>query len=314
MKELNMLRAAEALGRNRPEAGECPGSTAGHFTTPARTPVVPPSTSAFRPIDRERTRSKHGLPLVAALLCAAVFANTASALSFAEVPPIETIAAQASLAFRGVVVGIDHADAQLDTTHRYPYTLTHLRALACYRGCTAGQIITVARVGGPRGGDMHHYLIIPGVASFSPGEEVVILSNDVTHPFFGSSFGDYGVLRVARQDGRERVVLSYHGELLRDRGGALRPDGASRCEPLADQPANCVSTSDATDESADEDDSGQLRQVRTGAAVTPEALDARMRDIASRHPLAQAAQSVSGDGRNFEQALVRAFKRSGALR
>ena len=80
----------------------------------------------------------HKSLLAGALLSVAAYAGAAAALTFTEVPSIETIAANAPLAFRGVVVGIEYADAQLDTAHSYPYTLTHLRALACYRGCAAG--------------------------------------------------------------------------------------------------------------------------------------------------------------------------------
>ena len=258
--------------------------------------------------------SKHRYTLAGALLCAAACAHDAAALSFDDVPPIETIAAQASLAFRGVVVGTEYADAELTPTFSYPYTLTHLRALACYRGCTPGQEITIARIGGPRGGDMHHYLMIPGVASFATGEEVVIFANDHTHPFFGSSYGDYGVLRVARADGAQRVVMNDEGEILQDRGGHVRADGTRRCEQLAGQPQDCVSTTRIGDESADDDDSGHLRDAHSAAALTPDALDARMRDIARAHPLAQPAQSVSGDARSFERALAEAFSRTHALR
>jgi hypothetical protein len=254
----------------------------------------------------------HKFVLAGALLCAATYASGAAALTFTDVPPIETIAAKSSLAFRGVVIGVEYADAQLDTAHSYPYTLTHLRALACYRGCETGQEITIARLGGPRNRDMHHYLMIPGIPSFENGEEVAIFANDLNHPFFGSSYGDYGVLRIARADGGARVVLNNTDEVLRDHAGTLRADASIRCESIASQPQDCVSTAHAVDESADDDDSGRPHGVAADPALSPEALDARMRDIVRAHPLAQAPQSVSGNAQSFERALADAFRRSSA--
>jgi len=253
----------------------------------------------------------HKSLLASALLSVAAYAGGAAALTFTEVPSIETIAANAPLAFRGVVVGIEYADAQLDTAHSYPYTLTHLRALACYRGCAAGQQITIARLGGPRNGDMHHYIMIPGIASFEQGEEVAIFANDLSHPFFGSSYGDYGVLRIARADGAARVVMNNAGEVLRDDASRLRADASSRCETIAGQPQDCVSTARVVDEFADDDDSGR-EAAAAPTALSPEALDARMRDIVRAHPLAQTAQTVSGSASSFERALADAYRRTSA--
>jgi hypothetical protein len=253
----------------------------------------------------------HKSLLAGAVLSVAAYAGGAAALTFAEVPSIETIAAKASLAFRGVVVGIEYADAQLDAAHSYPYTLTHFRALACYRGCEAGQQITIARLGGPRNGDMHHYVMIPGIASFAQGEEIAIFANDLSHPFFGSSYGDYGVLRIARADGAGRVVMNNSGEVLREDAGRLRADPSSRCESMVGQPQDCVSTVHVTDEFTDDDDSGR-EAAAAPAALSREALDARMRDIVRAHPLAQASQSVSGSAESFERALADAFRRTSA--
>ena len=252
------------------------------------------------------------LAVSGAMLAGATYATGAAALSFEEVPPIETIAAEASLAFRGVVLGIEHADAKLDETHSYPYTITRLRALACYRGCEPGQEIAIARLGGPRNGDMHHYIVIPGVASFTPGEEVVILANDEAQPFFGSSFGDHGVLRVARADGGERVVLSYASEFLREEGGRLRADGMRRCEAIAGRPQDCASVVRASRDDGDDDDSARTARSAPDAVLTPQALDAHLGAIARAHPLEQAPQTVSGDADAFERALAAAFRRAHA--
>jgi hypothetical protein len=250
------------------------------------------------------------LALAGALIAAAGYAGSAGALTFSEVPPVETIAAKASMAFRGVVLGIEHADAQLDETHSYPYTITRLRALACYRGCEPGQEIEIARLGGPRGGDMRHYIVIPGVASFTPGEEVVILANDAAQPFFGSFYGDRGVLRVARADGGERVVLSYTGEFLRADAGRLRSDGTRRCEAIAGRPQDCASVVRASRDDGDDDDSARAGRSAPDAVLTPEALDALLGAIARAHPLEQAPQGVSGDAHTFERALAEAFRRA----
>jgi hypothetical protein len=248
-----------------------------------------------------------------ALIAAATYAAGAAALTFEEVPPLETIAARASLAFRGVVLGIGHADATLDEGHSYPYTITRLRALACYRGCEPGQEIEIARLGGPRNGDMRHYLVIPGIASFAAGEEVVILANDQVHAFFGSSFGDRGVLRVAHADGGERVVLSYAGEFLREDGGRLRADGTRRCEAIAGRPQDCASVVRAARDDGDDDDSARpAGRAAPDAVLTPAALDARLHEIARAHPIEQAPQVVSGDAGAFERALAEAFRRARA--
>lgn len=140
---------------------------------------------------------------------------------------------------------------------------------------------------------------------------MVIFVNDVEHPFFGSSYGDHGVLRVVRADGGERVVLSYAGEFLHDHAGTLHADGASRCESIAGQPQDCVSVARAADQSGD-DDAARSRSPRPDPALTPAALDQRMREIVREHPLAQTAQGVSGNRQAFERALAELFRRTHA--
>lgn len=247
--------------------------------------------------------------MLAGIALAAPFASEVAALTFAEVPSLEAIAAKAPLAFRGVVLRVEHANAPLDATHDYPYTVTHLRALACYRGCQPGEEIAIMRIGGPRKGDTQRYLIIPGTASFATGEEVVIFSDDVEQPFFGTFYGDHGALRVARADSGERVVLSYHRSFLQEVAGRFRADPTRRCAPVPGNPGECSSVARRPEPSGDED--GAPSSVPpTPPAVTPEMFDRQMADIVRANPMNRPAQTVSKTKEAFERALAQLFRRA----
>jgi hypothetical protein len=238
------------------------------------------------------------IALLAALVPAS-FAAPASALIFREVPALDEIAAQAPLAFRGIVLDVRYGDAQLDDGTSTPYTLTRFEVLQPYRGAEAGETVTIARIGGPRHGDMRRYLLIPGLASFAPGEEVVVFADDVTHPFFGTLFGDFGALRVARVAGAdERIVTSYHFRpvVTTAAGLGLAPDRV--CRPVAGERNACSLATDHTE-------SGDERAVAGAhaAPLTASAFDEAIAAIVAAHPQSRPAQTVSADPAAFAEAL-----------
>lgn len=236
---------------------------------------------------------------LAALLPAGL-ATPAAALIFRDVPALQEIAAQAPLAFRGVVLDVSYGDAALDETTSTPYTLTRFEVVQAYRGTRAGETVTIARIGGPRNGDMRRYLLIPGLASFAAGEEVVVFADDVAQPFFGTLFGDIGALRVARvAGGEDRIVLSYHFRPLvaTPAGFGVAPD--RRCEPVIGERNVCALTADRI-ESGDE---GQAGGPAAAPAMTAGAFDQAIAAIVAAHPQARPAQTVSGDPVAFTEAL-----------
>lgn len=240
------------------------------------------------------------IALLAALLPATI-AAPASALVFREVPALDEIAAQAALAFRGIVLDVSYADAPLEDGTYTPYTLTRFRVLQPYRGTTAGETVTIARIGGPRNGDMRRYLIIPGLASLAPGEEVVVFADDATHPFFGSLYGDFGVLRVARVEGTdERIVTSYHFRPVITTAAGLGLASDLACMPAASR-RNVCELATLNPESGDE-------PAIAGASAAPlgaSAFDAAIAELVAAHPRSGPAQTVSGDAAAFAEALRR---------
>lgn len=243
--------------------------------------------------------------LAVAVTAAAGFAGSANALVFSEVPTLETIASRAPLAFRGVVETVEHANAK--TAHgSYPYTVTTFRVLKSYRGTSAGAEIAIARLGGPVDGDMRRYLVIPGVPGFSPGDEVVVFQDDGEHPFFGASYGDHGVLRVAHVGG-ERAMLNFHGQPLVKGRGRFRADGSITCKLLEHDRGACTVEQHATDESADEDEVSEPT-----VQVTPADFDRTIDLIVAANPLSKPALTVSGDPAAFEAALSDLALRAGA--
>ena len=246
--------------------------------------------------------------LFAGNLLAMIFAGNAQALSFAEVPPLETIASQSSLAFRGVVVGVDHADAQINPEQSTPYTITRVRAEVCYRGCVPGQELTIGRLGGPRHGDFHRYVMIPGVPSFALGDEVVLFANDAKHPYFGTLYGDYGALRVARGDGGEPIVMNYSEHPLAIVNGKFRVDGAKRCKRSKSAPRDCsmVSIKPAAEPS------DAASSPLNAPIVTKTAFDRQIVKSMGPQAAAQSAQIISVNKQSFERALVDLYRRHAA--
>lgn len=183
---------------------------------------------------------KRALPATAPiLLCWSLTATPADALTFnQDVPDLKGIATGATLAFRGRVFRTDAGQAKGYETSM-PYTTITLVVDEPYRGCERGQEIVLRQMGGPLFDRPSLHYLVPGLASFSPGDEVVVFANDREQPFFGTYFGDYGVLRVAKdQSGLRRVLDEKWRPVVRQKAG-LQVDSTRRCQATRGAPERC---------------------------------------------------------------------------
>ena len=76
--------------------------------------------------------------LVVCLLALGVWTFPAArveALSFTRVPSLGEVAAQAPLAFRGLVLEVSYGSAEVGEGKTLPYTRTTFRVLTPFRGC-----------------------------------------------------------------------------------------------------------------------------------------------------------------------------------
>lgn len=183
---------------------------------------------------------KRALPATAPiLLYLGLTAAPAEALTFSQdVPDLKGIATGATLAFRGRVFRTEVGQAK-GYESSMPYTAITLVVDEPYLGCERGQELVLRQMGGPLVDRPSLHYLVPGLASFSPGDEVVVFANDREQPFFGTYFGDYGVLRVAKdQSGLRRVLDEKWRPLVRHKEG-LRVDGTRRCQVTRGAPERC---------------------------------------------------------------------------
>lgn len=223
----------------------------------------------------------------AALLWVGLSGGPATALTFERVPDLDEMAADATLAFRGVVERIEFAQAAARRDQFVPFTIITFDVIEPYAGCRKGERVSIMKMGGPTAQRPSVHLVIPGLADFNVGEEMVVLSNDGEQPFFGTYFGDYGVLRVARDETDRRRVLDEKWRPVSRVGEDLATDGERRCVPQRTDPARCRLTSPAA----------------TSAALSVEELDATLHRVAGTNRSGKPAQTISGDRARFEAAL-----------
>lgn len=227
-----------------------------------------------------------GGPLTVAAALGAVASTDAQALTFSdEVPHLPHLAAGATLAFRGRVEKVDVGYVE-GAERPLPYTAISLVVDEPYLGCTKGEVVVLRQMGGPLKDQPKVHWIIPGLAHFSPGEEVVVFANDRRHPFFGTYFGDYGVLRIATDQRGVRRVLNERWRPLWRTTSNLEIDPDQHCLPLRSEPNRCRLE----------------RAPRKGQDLSPEALDALVRGwvrgVAPRRP-----QVLANEQDRFETAL-----------
>jgi hypothetical protein len=223
----------------------------------------------------------------AAFLWAGLSGGPATALTFERVPGLDQIAADATLAFRGVVERIEFAQAAAGREQLVPFTIITFDVIEPYAGCRRGERLSIMQMGGPTAQRPTVHLVIPGLTDFNVGEEMVVLSNDGEQPFFGTYYGDYGVLRVARDETDRRRVLDEKWRPVSRVGQGFATDGERRCVPLRTDPARCRLTGPAT----------------AAAALSVEELDATLHRVAGKSGSGRPAQTISSDRARFEAAL-----------
>jgi hypothetical protein len=223
----------------------------------------------------------------AALLWAGLSGGPATALTFERVPDLDEMAADATLAFRGVVERVEFAQAAAGKNQFVPYTIITFDVIEPYAGCRRGERLSIMQMGGPTAQRPNVHLVIPGLTDFNVGEEMVVLSNDGEQPFFGTYFGDYGVLRVARDERDRRRVLDEKWHPVSRVSTGFATDGERRCAPQRSDPARCLLTGPAA----------------TDAALSVEELDATLHRVAGRNRSGRPAQTISDDRARFAAAL-----------
>jgi len=176
---------------------------------------------------------------------------------------------------------------------------------AAFRGASPGERITLRQVGGPFPELANRVMVVPGLAQFSVGDEAFVFSNDREHPFFGTSFGDHGVMRVARADGGARVVLTEGWNYLLSTPVGFRPDGG-RCVPSSGQRTSCTSAAPTagTDLDFDAEESPKASGRAGGAKVTVESFEVAVRSAVARQGAVPGRrQTISASPAVFEAAL-----------
>jgi hypothetical protein len=216
-----------------------------------------------------------------------VVAGQAAALTFERVPPLEEIAARATLAFRGTVHSVEFAQAAASKDAQIPFTIVTFDVLEPYAGCARGQRLQILQMGGPTAKRPSVHLVIPGAPDFNAGEEVVVFSNDRQQPLFGAYYGDRGVLRVARDESGVRRVLSEKWRPLVRKEGALTVDGDRRCRPDRVARDRCAMSGPAGSE----------------VLLDVPSLDALIQRVAAQEVPGKPAQVVSHDRSRFELVL-----------
>jgi hypothetical protein len=248
-----------------------------------------------RPFSRPR---RLALLSALALAAAGLAPSVASALTFPSVPGLDQLAATAPLIVRGQVTAIDYDVVRADATHAQPVTAVHLRVLSGLKGAQVGQEVTLRLLGGPLAADQRVWMRVGGLPDYTVGAEVIAFVDDRAHPFFGTAYGDHGLLRVARSADGQRRVLTAGWETMVNGPNGFATDGG-KCLPVTNDPARCSLASSPSDVAVDF--GAPLRAA--APALTVDALEARIRAHAGPAP-AGPVQTVSASAPAFAQAVV----------
>jgi len=236
---------------------------------------------------------------------ACLAAAPAYAVSYTQFPRVEEIAAKAPLAFRGVVESVTSHAVPVPNARSMPYTATTFRVVTAFRGTSPGARVTLRHLGGPFPELPNRVMVVPGLARFSEGDEAFVFSNDRQHPFFGTSFGDLGVMRVARADGGARVVLTEDWRFLLSTPVGFRQDGAA-CVPSSGERTTCTPTAtrDSADQESDAEGASGASGRAGGSRVTVESFEVAVRSAVARQgAIPGRPQTISASAAVFEAAL-----------
>jgi hypothetical protein len=230
--------------------------------------------------------------------------GAAGALTFTRVPGLDELSATAPLIVRGRVVAIEYDLIRVGETGMQPITAVHIEVLSGLKGAQAGQVITLRQLGGPLTSDRRRWFMVPGIPNYEVGEEVVAFVDDRTHPFFGTAYGDAGLLRIASDADGRRLVMNAQWRVLGAGPAGPRADGTA-CRPNPFDRSRCARGS-ADQPDVDSDDSSPSL-----APLTVEALEARIRAHRGS-PQAGPVQAVSGSSSVFAQAVMALLRHDAA--
>lgn len=153
--------------------------------------------------------------------------NTAAALTWKTLPPsLADMAELSSLAFRGRVLSVTGPTTKL-RTGQLPYQRVTFVSELCFRGCKAGQKITIFQAGGPIPGTTRG-VVIPGLPLYAPSDRVYVLANDTVHPGTGALWGEHGIHRIVWSPDGDEIVLDPDWRALSRSGGKTQVVAAGR--------------------------------------------------------------------------------------
>ena len=225
------------------------------------------------------------------------------ALTFTRVPGLDELSATAPLIVRGRVVAVEYDLIRANETRVQAVTAVHIEVLSGLKGAQAGQVITLRQLGGPLTPDRRRWWRVPGIPSYEVGEEVVAFIDDRAHPFFGTTYGDVGLFRIASDTDGRRLVLNAQWRVLANGLAGPRVDGTS-CRPNPFDRTRCAR---GGADQADLDDNAPQSLV----PLTVEALEARIRAHRGS-PQAGPVQTVSASSSVFAQAVMALMRQDGA--
>lgn len=238
-----------------------------------------------------------GMSVIAGATFALLSLNAAFALTFNRLPSLDQVAAEATLAFRGVVETVDYGAAKVSASQTIPYENIRVRVEANFGGASAGQLV-LRQMGGPLPDQPSRFLIIPGLSDLAPTDRVYIFANDTKQPFFATLYGDHSLFRVATDESGATLVMNAHWQPLMVGGERIWPVRGVQCVPDGEDRGRCVRTEREVFDVSAEDDVSRRR----GRQLTPAMLDRLIRTW--RTGLEAPGQSVSASEATFAEALA----------